>query len=86
MKRTRMVLLALAVAASLAGCQTRSTSSGASASLGAMTDHQRLASADGAYRLGAGDALGHELFSYYVTTIRSDQYYATGGSEFPTGE
>ncbi|MCP3903510.1 MAG: hypothetical protein GY715_07720 [Planctomycetes bacterium] len=36
---------------------------------------------------GAGDALGQEIFTQYVASLRaSESIYATGGSDFPRDE
>ncbi len=37
---------------------------------------------DGVFFLGAGDALGQEIFTYYVATLRLDELYATGEGAF----
>ena len=36
--------------------------------------------------LGAGDALGEQIFLTYVAALRAEEAYATGMSEFPLSE
>jgi hypothetical protein len=89
MKRTCTIGLILGAAMlPLAGCQTPSV---------AVTEETDEAFAlgmvgptaleqpafDGLFRLGAGDALGQEIFAYYVASLRAEQIYATGAAPSP---
>ena len=81
MARTRTICFGLAAAViALGGCATEqvAVSDSQHAALGAVPAEQE------AYHLGAGDALGQEIFVYFVACMRAaDEYYATGADDFP---
>lgn len=74
--------------AAIAGCQSQPQELAlgpnhetAFVALGLMDDAPITLGAD-SFILGAGDALGREMFVVYVASIESDAYYATGESDF----
>ncbi len=82
----RITTVGLLAAAALTGCSTQSTSSSPAVAFGAMPAVTRSPSAD-VYFFGAGDALGQEVFTTYVASIRAmDEFYATGESAYPVSE
>jgi hypothetical protein len=81
MKRS-LWALTLAGLASLAGCMTPAELSPDFAL--AAFGRPALDDVPGRYRLGAGDALGEEIFVTYVASLGlRDEIYATGRSAFP---
>ena len=88
MNRTHRIGLSLSVAALLlAGCQAQPvavTHSDDVVALGGVgpgwTEQPAF---DGGFRLGAGDALGREIFAFYVASLRGEEFYATGESPYP---
>ena len=93
MRRRSLLLLAISLAClPLAGCQssarTGSTAEPFAVSLGMMPEPAPTASEADCVRLGAGDALGYEVFTYYVACLRAaETYYANEpDSPFPPGE
>ena len=81
MKRTigMSVVAGVLSLGSLAGCSSTENQSVA------VEDHLTMHSSwgkDGVYRLGAGDALGNELFTYYMASVRAREQYASGSSDF----
>jgi hypothetical protein len=42
------------------------------------------ASASDMYFFGAGDDLGRQIFTVYVASLNSDEYYATGADDSPS--
>jgi hypothetical protein len=88
MSLTRIVCLSLSAAAlGLGGCSAPQEATDAgqpSVALGAFAPAVAAPeTAPGAYPLGAGDALGREVFRYYVACLRAYEHYATGESDFP---
>ncbi len=51
--------------------------------LGALGPSASDPAKDGVFFLGAGDALGQEIFTYYVASLRLRERYATGEESFP---
>jgi hypothetical protein len=86
MKRT-IGLILVGGACVLTGCSTSRTASARSdnVAIGAMGPAVTArASNNDIFFLGAGDALGLEVFTYYVATLRAEeQFYATGEDERP---
>ncbi len=84
MARTSTIWSGLAATLlAIGGCATQQTAVSDQNGLalgtvgGATPDHET-------YHLGAGDALGQEIFTYYVACLRaSEEYYATGENDFP---
>ena len=77
----RILSVGLLAALGLTGCSAQSTSN--TVALGAMSAATRSPSSD-VYFFGAGDALGQEVFTTYVASIRAfDEFYATGESAYP---
>ena len=83
----------VASALGLAGCNAtgKSVAAGAPGDVGGVALAALGPSASGPARdsvffLGAGDALGQEIFTYYVATLRLDELYATGEGAFLDGE
>ena len=91
MKRL-ITTVALTASATLVGCSnTQSANTAAPCTLctqSTVVAYGDLgpadASADGTFYLGAGDALGQEIFTYYVASLRAQEYYATGENLFPS--
>ena len=78
----RIITVGLLAGLGLAGCTTQPSTT-SPLSLGAMPEPTRSPSAD-VYFFGAGDALGQEVFTTYVASIRAfDEFYATGESAYP---
>jgi hypothetical protein len=72
----------------IAGCNSQRTANApaASVAIGSLgPDVTARASNNDIFFLGAGDALGREVFTYYVATLRAEeQFYATGADDRPT--
>ncbi|MDY7109457.1 MAG: hypothetical protein SYC29_12545 [Planctomycetota bacterium] len=90
MKRTCTIGLIFGAALlSLVGCQSPSAvaaemnDSLALGVLGPALSEPAPVVYDGVFRLGAGDALGEEVFAYYVASLRAEQFYATGAEHRP---
>ena len=82
----RMKLLACSAVLVLCGCQSESTSTlNNQVSLGQMNSSEdaNYYSGSGVFYLGAGDALGQEIFVNYLAqlNLESDEYYATVESD-----
>ncbi len=82
-------LCLVASALGLAGCNATGESVAARApgdvggvALAALGPSASGPAGDGVFFLGAGDALGQEIFTYYVATLRLDELYATGEGAF----
>jgi hypothetical protein len=74
-RRMMLGLGALGLTLGLTGCKAQQTAQleSHSVSLGAMAAAEN---SDDLYRLGAGDAIGREVFTYYVACLRANEYYA----------
>lgn len=78
----RIITVGLLAALGLTGCSTQSTTS-TPVALGALPAATRSPSSD-TYFFGAGDALGQEVFTTYVASIReAEEFYAIGESSYP---
>ena len=82
-------LSSLVSALALAGCsapQETTGAEGASFAMGQFSPGPMNAPATRAvFPLGAGDALGREIFTYYVACLNAYDHYATGANRFPDG-
>lgn len=88
MNRTRTIGLMLGAATLLlAGCQSQPLATAETddaVALGMVGPGAVESPAfDGFFRLGAGDALGQEIFAFYVASLRAEEFYATGASPVP---
>lgn len=79
----------VASAVGLAGCSatgesvaTRAPGVVGGVALAALGPSASGPARDGVFFLGAGDALGQEIFTYYVATLRLEELYATGEGAF----
>jgi hypothetical protein len=83
----RIGLVLLGGSCLLGGCSAQPTacSSCDDVAIGALGPSVTArASNNDIFFLGAGDALGREVFTYYVATLRAEeQFYATGADDRP---
>ena len=87
MNHVRTVCTSLTMAAlALAGCSSPQEASHVDAAPIALAEFAPVAEAPATSPafspLGAGDALGQEVFRYYVACLRAHEHYATGDSAF----
>ncbi|MBT8486762.1 MAG: hypothetical protein KJO43_14370, partial [Phycisphaerae bacterium] len=82
------IVLTCGAALALAGCSSTATSERGvdhSVAWGELGPPAHAAPQSDVFYLGAGDALGQEIFATYVASLRSTEggdYYATGASDF----
>ena len=79
-------LCSTALVAALAGCHAAPvTERDAVLALGVLGPQASDPTGAGKpFYFGAGDALGYEIFTYYVASLRtSDEFYATGAEQRP---
>ena len=57
-----------------------------SVSLGELGPASTHSERNDVFYLGAGDELGRKIFTRYVASLRANEHYATGESDFPSPE